>query len=117
MTAMHCRWLRFFIGYLPARLKPKPAEVGLLLKVSLNMLSMTLSSSATSDSCPAVPLPCFQVTPDGKPLALYSDTSGRHISSISAVTESNGILVFGSLMNGYISMLSLGDLAGTVSPE
>eukprot|EP00891_Asterochloris_glomerata_P003773 jgi/Astpho2/3773/e_gw1.00060.44.1_t len=83
------RWLRFVIGYLPDRLKPKPAKVGLLLKV----------------------------TSDGKPIALYSDTSGRHISSISAVTESNGVLVFGSLMNSYISVLSLGDLEATVSPE
>ncbi len=64
-----------------------------------------------------MPMHCFQVTSDGKPVALYSDTSGRHISSISAVTESNGVLVFGSLMNSYISMLSLGDLEATVSPE
>ena len=117
MTALHSRWLRFLIGYLPACLKPKPAEVGLLLKVSLNLTLRALSCSATSQTCPAVPLHCFQVTSNGKPVALYSDTSGRHISSISAVTESNGALVFGSLMNGYISMLSLRDLEATVSAE
>jgi sugar lactone lactonase YvrE len=73
-------WMKRLIARLPDFLKPRPVEYGFVLALD----------------------------EDGRVLASYHDTDGRHLKEITSAEEHDGMLYLGTLHNDRIGRLDLG---------